>query len=211
MARSPALLPTQQDALALHGRLLARDPTAGNDLAEAYLELLVVWLGETNPRAPEDIRAEAAGEAIVNFIRHPEKYSPQRQTLEVFLRLSARADLRNLFRNERRHARGRKSWKSVELSPAAGKYLGRDDDPSLPMRLAEEMQAILGAIPASVRQRLSPTDLRGMELIVLGERRDGVYAELYGLLDRPAEEQHREVKRHKDRLKKILKRAGRKP
>jgi hypothetical protein len=180
-------------------------------VAEAYLEALVIWLGKTDPGAPEDIRVEAAGDAIIALIRNPESYSPERQTLEVYLRMSARGDLLHLLRKERRHTRGRKSWNSVELSPDAGKYLGRDDDPSLQIRLAEEMQSILSAIPASVRKRLSAADLRAMELMVLEERRNSVYAELFGLLDLPLDEQDREVKRRKDRLKKVLKRAGRKP
>ena len=38
-----------------------------------------------------------------------------------------------------------------------------------------------------------------------------MFAELYGLLDLPAKEQSKRVKRHKDRLKNLLKRAGGKP
>jgi hypothetical protein len=179
-------------------------------LAELYLEALVAWLGETNPGAAEDVCVEAAGEAIVALIRNPDSYSPERQTLEVYLRMSARGDLRNLLRSEWRHTRRRESWKSVELSPDAGKYLGRDDDPALPIRLAEEVQSLLSTIPDSARKRLSAADLRALELIVQGERRNAEYAELYGLRDLPPEERDREVKRCKDRLKKVLKRAGRK-
>ena len=102
-------------------------------------------------------------------------------------------------------------WSSVELSPDAGKYLGRNDDPALPLRLAEERQSIAEAVPDSVRRGLSETDLRALELILQKERRTAVYAELYGLLHLPAKEQAREVNRHKDRLKNLLKRAGRKP
>lgn len=211
MSRSFALPPTPQEALALHQRLLAPDPTAANDLAEAYLERLVVWLGETNPNVPEDVRLEAAEDALLALIRKPESYSPQRQTLEVYLRLSARGDLRNLLRKERRHHQGRVSWEGVELLPNAGKYVGREEDPSLPLRLAEEKLNGADAIPESVRQRLSETDLHALELILRKERRLTEFAALYGLQHLPPEEQARTVKRHKDRLKKMLQRAGRKP
>ncbi len=211
MSRSPALPPTQQDALALHQRLLTHDPTAGNDLATAFLERLVVWLGETDPSVSEDIRLEAAEDAILALIRKPESYSPELQTLEVYLRMSARGDLRNLLSKERRQNKGRVPWIGVELLRDGGKYLGRNDDPALPLRLAEEQQNILSTIPDAVRGRLSETDLHALELIVQKERRHAVYAELYGLLHLPAEEQERTVKRHKDRLKKVLKRAGGKP
>ncbi len=62
-----------------------------------------------------------------------------------------------------------------------------------------------------MRRGLSETDRRALELILQKERRTSVYAELYGLLHLPAKEQRTEVKRHKDRLKNVLKRAGRKP
>jgi RNA polymerase sigma-70 factor (ECF subfamily) len=210
MSGSPALPPTQQAAIVLHQRLIAQDPTAANDLAVVYLEAIVAWLGETDPSVAEDIRAEAAEDAILALIRNPESYSPELQTLEVYLRMSARGDLRNLLRKERRHGKGRTAWSSVELLPDAGKYLGCTDDPSLPLRLAEEKQRIADVIPDSVRRGLSETDQRALELILQKERRNCVYAELYGLLHLPAKEQRSEVKRHKDRLKKVLKRAGRK-
>jgi RNA polymerase sigma-70 factor, ECF subfamily len=211
MLSPPALPSPPPDALALHQRLGAHDPTAALDLVVAYLAPLVVWLGETVPNVAEDIRLEAAEDALLTLIRKPESYRPEGQTLEVYLRMSARGDLRNLLRKERRHHQGRVPWKSVEHSADAGKYLGRHDDPALPLRLAEEEQTLAGAIPDSVRRKLSEIDLRALELILQKERRLGVYATLYGLLDRAMEEQERIVKRHKDRLKKVLKRAGGKP
>jgi RNA polymerase sigma-70 factor (ECF subfamily) len=192
----------------VYQRLLAQDPIATNDLVEMYLERLVVWLGETNPRVPEDIRIEAAEDALLALIRNPESYSRELQTLDVYLRMSARGDLLNLLAKEGRSNEGRVSWKSVELSRDAGKYLGQDDDPSVPLRLAEEQQQIANVLPESVRARLSETDQQAIELILLGERRTARFAELYQLLHLPAKEQEREVKRHKDRLKKVLQRAG---
>jgi hypothetical protein len=78
------------------------------------------------------------------------------------------------------------------------------------LQLVEEERSLVRAVQDSVRRQLSEIDLRALELIVRKERRTGVYAELYGLLHLPLKEQRREVKRHKDRLKKVLERAGRK-
>jgi hypothetical protein len=210
MPGSPSVPLTQDEALQLHQRLLAHDPTAANDLAVAYLEVLVVWLGEVDGRVPPDIRLDAAEDALLALIRNPQSYAPNLQTLEVYLRMSARGDLRNRLQKERRHGKGRVTWKSVELSPQAGKYLGRDDDPALPLRLAEEARNFTDAIPETVRRKLSATDLRALELIVQKERRTLVYAELWGLTHLSTQERFREVKRRKGRLKSLLKRAGRK-
>lgn len=204
-------VPPQHEAMELHRRLLALDPTAANDLVTAYLEPLAFWLQEVEHAAPPDLRLEAAEDAVIALIRNPESYSPQKQTLEVYLRMSARGDLRNRLARERKHHQDRVPWASVELAADAGKYLGRDDDPALPLRLAEESRSVVNAIPDSVRRILSETDLRALELIVRRERSTAVFAELYGLLHLPAKQRFREVKRHKDRLKNMLKRAGRKP
>jgi RNA polymerase sigma-70 factor (ECF subfamily) len=208
MSSSPALPPTQQDALALHQLLLAQDPVAGNDLAEAYLELLVAWLGETDPGVPEDLRLEAAEDALLALIRKPESYSPEQQTLEVYLRMSARGDLRNRLSKERRRQQHEFPLECVELLPGGGKYLGRNEDPDQPFCLAEEKQELVRAIPEAVRRKLSERDLRALELLLQKERRTVVFAALYGLQDLPVEEQERTVKRHKDRIKKVVKRAG---
>lgn len=208
MSSSPALPPTQQGALALHRLLLAHDPTAANDLAQAYLELLVIWLGEINPGVSEDLRLEAAEDAILALIRQPESYSPEQQTLEVYLRMSAQGDLRNRLSKERRRQKRQLSLASVELSPDGGKYMGLNDDPALPLCLAEEKLELVRAVPDAVRRKLSGRDLRALELLLQKERRTSVYAELYDLQRLPAEEQERTVKRHKDRIKKVVQRAG---
>lgn len=209
MPRPTARTLTQSDAVLLHQRLLADDPTAPSDLADAYLEALIAWLAKTNARVPAEVRIEAAEDALLALIRNPHSYSPELQTLEVYLRMSARGDLRNHLDKERRYNQGRVSWKSVELSSGAGKYLGRHDDPSVSVQLAEEEQSAMNAIPEPVRQGLSETDLCAIQLILRKERRTKVFAELYGLQHLPAKEQRRQVKRHKDRLKKVLERAGR--
>jgi hypothetical protein len=160
---------------------------------------------------PPEVRLEAAEDALLDLTRRPQSYAPARQTLEAYLRMSARGDRRNLLRKERRHHRGRVSWARVEHSPEAGKYLGRDDDPALAARLAEEAGALAESIPDAVQRTASEADLRALELILRKERRNAVYAELWGLTHLPKRERFREVQRRKGRLKHALKRAGGKP
>ena len=199
--------PPEDEGRALHARLLAgaEDPTAPADLAVAYLDRLIDWLIARNPRADPDDCAAAAGDAILALIKNPASYRPERQRLEVYLRISATGDLRNLLRAERRHSSRRAAWEAVELSPAAGKYL-RDEagDPAWLLERGEDVPSI----PARVRERLTPAEAQVLELMLRGERRTEVYAAALGLADRPLPEQRREVKRVKDRLKKRLERAG---
>jgi hypothetical protein len=211
MSRSFALPLTQPDAEQLHQRLLAHDPTSSADLAVAYLNLLIAWLAELAPKVPPDLRSEAAEDALLALIRNPQSYSAQKQTLEAYLRMSARGDLLNLLRKERKHFKSRIPWIDVEHLPDAGKYLGREDDPSLGLRLAEEEHALQNAVPECVRRELSEIDRTAMDLILRKERSTRIFAELYGLLHLSEKEQRKIVKQHKDRLKKILERGGRLP
>jgi hypothetical protein len=208
MSDSPEPLLGPEEAARLHQRLLDADPIAPNDLAVAYLEPLISWLCAHNRRMDPDFCAEAADRAIVALIQHPSSYRPDRQSLEVYLRMSAQGDLRNLLRKERRHHQRRSPWARVELSPEAGKYLGREDDPSLPLQVAEHQQEALDAVPASVREGLTEAEARVLALMLQKVRKTSVYAEAYGITHLPPKEQAKEMKRVKDRLKKRWERTG---
>ena len=195
-----------EDALRLYGRLLDRDPLAPADFAAAFLKPLIAWLQSTNPRVEPMVCEEAADEAIVRFLLDPTKYDPQRLKLEAFLRMAAQRDLQNLLRKERRHQRNRRSWKVVEQMAEEGKYLRRDDDPSLPLQMEEVRQR--QAPPDSMWQRMTEVEQRFWEQMQQGEWRNAVFAAILGVTHLPEAEQRRQVKRVKDRLNKRKERAG---
>jgi DNA-directed RNA polymerase specialized sigma24 family protein len=203
----PGSLPTQVEALQLHQRLLAADPIAPTELAELYLQPLIDRLAQTNPRAPADFREAAAGEALVALIKSPTSYDPGRKELFPYLCMSAQGDLLNLLKQESRHHQGRIGWKSVEHSPDARKYLGREDDPSLPLRIAEIQETPQDPAVAAVLASATPQERLVLELMLEGERRTPVIAAAIGLADRPTAEQEDEVKRLKDRIKARLRRG----
>ena len=168
------------------------------------------WAKPTR-RVPEDIRIEAAEDAILALIRKPESYSPERQTLEVYLRMSARGDLRNLLAKERRVTQrpnavdrrrtfaGRREVSGTERRPVAA---------ASPRRGKAEHRRGRAGFRAARAVRNGPSAL---ELIL--QRNAGPPCtpncmDCWTCLRRSS---GREVKRHKDRLKNVLKRAGRKP
>jgi RNA polymerase sigma-70 factor (ECF subfamily) len=193
-----------EDALRLHRRLLERDASAPADVAAAFLAPLITWLEATNPSADPTTCGEAAGQAIIDFIHNPSAYHPDGLAVRSFLRMAAQRDLQNALRKERRHQRNRRDWNLVEDAPEAGKYLGRDDDPSLRLQLAEaERQA---APPEALLRGLTEVERRVLELMRQGERRTAVYAAVMGILHLSTVEQRRRVKREKDRLAKRMQR-----
>jgi hypothetical protein len=193
-------------ALCLYRRLLERDPVGPADFAAAFLQPLIAWLQTAHSSADPMACAEAAGEAIVGFLNNPARYDPQRLGVEAFLRMAAQRDLRNLLRKERRHQKNRRNWNVVEQAPEDGKYLRRDDDPSLPLQIEETRQQ--QALPVAVRQQLTEVEERVWEQMQQGERRNSVFAIILGITHLPDGEQRREVKRVKDRLNKRMERAG---
>lgn len=114
---------SDEDALHLHQRLLQRDPVAPAEFAVAFLQPLSTWLQTTHPGADPMACEEAAGEAIISFLKNPSRYDPQRLGVEAFLRMARQGALRNLLRKERRHQHNRRDWDSIEQTSEAGKYL----------------------------------------------------------------------------------------
>jgi hypothetical protein len=128
----------------------------------------------------EDAIVQAAGDAVMSLIDKPRAYDPRRGELISYLRMAAQADLCNLLRNERRHHRRRIGLESVELSPDAGKYLGREDDPSLGLRRAEEEAELRKSVPDSFFAECDEVDRTFLRLFLAGEKRTRTYVEALG-------------------------------
>ena len=197
--------PSVEEALRLYRRLLEGDPVAPPDFANAFLNPLIAWLQRTNRQIDPMACEEAAGEAIFSFILNVAKYVPEDLEVAAFLRMAAKRDLLNLLRKESRHQRQRRDLRLVELEPAAGKYLEREDDPSLSLQIEEAKQERLP--PNEVWQQLTEAERRFLERMQEGERSTSAFAAILGLTELSVEEQRREVKRVKDRLKKRLERT----
>jgi len=200
--------PLDEEAHGLHARLLAADPTAPSDLATAYLDRLADWLIEHNPKADPHLCETAAGEAILSLIKNPATYKPERQALEVYLRLSASGDLKNLLRSERRHNKHKTDWEAVEHSAEMGKYLGDEAaNPEFILELRQAEVTMQPFPPSSVQMNLTQEEMSVLELMKDDERKTSIYAAVLRISHLPIESQKREVKRVKDRLKKRLERA----
>lgn len=211
MSPSPPSLPERAEEADLVRRLQDGDPTASFDILNAYLEPLIAWLVAHNRRIDADWCTEAAEEAMLALLRKPASYCPERQTLFAYLHMAAQRDLQNILRREQKHYQQRVPWTCVELPSQTGNYLGREDDPSLPLQVHEEQTTMLDQIPAAVRDCLNETEARVLELLLAGERKTAVFAAACGLAHLSTAQQEIAVKRLKDRVKKRLERARKTP
>jgi len=176
------------------------------DLAVTYLTPLIDWLSTSYKTDRDDLRNEAAGQAICDLSKEPSIYDPNRgKTLFGFLRTSAKRDLQNLLAKEERHNKNREF---VELSSIDGKYSrGADGDPSVAAENREEAGIALRKILPVVREGLSEVEKRVLDLILDGEKKTSVFAQACGISDLPKDEQEKEVKRLKGKVNKRIERA----
>ena len=202
---------TPAQELDLHRRLVQDDPVAPADLAVQYLNPLIDALTHANQRSiPSDFIEEAVHLALISLIQKPTRFDPARNKADcplfAFLKMAAQSDLLNRLAKEQRHQQARVSLESVEQSPDGGKYLGRDDDPALPLLIREEVDRADRTILTHVRDGLSEGEARCLDLMLQRERKTGVFAAALGIAHLPKEDQEAEVKRVKDKLKKRIER-----
>jgi len=180
----------------IHERLLAADPTAPAELAEAVGDVIFEKLRRHHPDGDPDLIRDAAWDAIRDYIQRPAGFDPSKRSLVGYLLMAAEGDLRNALAKARRR---REDQLGVELVDSGGK------------RRLEQIEARLDA--ARIRPELEryipdPADREAVELMLDGERSTAAFAGVWGFSDLSPEEQRKEVKRRKDRLKKTLDRLA---
>ncbi len=194
----------------IHKRLLASDLTASEELAQKYL-----------PQVRRHVTARAQGhgihdvaiindstvEAVFDYIRHPQKFDPHKSGLLGYLKRAAERDLINEVRKDRRRRRGEELYEDVELSILRGNKRrdierirhSTEDDAISRIDRKRRVATVTTAVT-------NPRDQALLRLIASGERGTSKFAVILGIEERPATEQRRIVKQHKDRLKQQLKR-----
>jgi DNA-directed RNA polymerase specialized sigma24 family protein len=194
--------PDPDVALALW-RGLPNDPTAPTYDAAATADFCAAFLGPLGahltarwPHADEHLVQEAAERAVLEALRRPDGYNPALSPLRAYLCRAARRDLSNLVRAEGRHHRGRIPFDLVADAGAPG----NEEEDDLWASLADpRVAAVLAA--------LDPVERAVWELMLAGERATAEYIPILNITNWPTDEQEREAKRVKDRIKKRLQRA----
>ena len=158
----------------------------------------VKQLEKRHPRLREsDFLRDAASDALISYIKHPTQFDPAKRGLFGFLIMAAEGDLRNALAKTTRRKQREISVEDVELAGAGGKE--RADAPDLDTRL--EVERIRARIGELFRD---PRDREAVELLIEGERSTEAFSKVWGLERLPAKEQACQVKRYKDRIKKVL-------
>jgi hypothetical protein len=196
--------PSPEEGLRLHERLCRpNDPVAVSDFLNVFLMPLVAHLRQCC--RDEHLCVEAAERAVLDYLSSPERYCPEKLDLDRYLCLIARRDLFNLQRRDRRHHDGHVSIFSVEFGPDAGNLSGREKGP-LDQLCRNEEVAMSEEFFHALEAGLSDQERRILALMREGRADTAACAAVLGLGDAPPEEQERQAKRVKDRIKKRIER-----
>jgi DNA-directed RNA polymerase specialized sigma24 family protein len=191
----------------LHHLLLNGDPTAPARIVERYLDRLIERLSARFPNVP-DLVEDAVSQALTAYVMTPHIYNPDLSPLFNFLYMAADRDLRNLWAAEKRRLKHEPVELDADDADVALNVSGAEysvDETANPDRLDLDQDEL----KARIQQVLpDPRDQEMLALMVEGERRTAAFAQILGITSLPPAEQRAVVKRHKDRIKQRLRRAG---
>ncbi|ATB30235.1 NACHT domain-containing protein [Melittangium boletus] len=182
----------------LHERALQGDPGVLTDLAQSFAHRL-----EGTLRRDMRCDAEAAYDAVIDvlfaYVTMPERYDPRTGRLETYLTQAAKHRVRDRMRSRASEALREENFASVvELWQ------------SPPGDILEDFVEASRAVDRLIQQEhlRDEKDVAFLRLILSGEGSTEKLAEVLGLETDSQEQMRRDVKRHRDRLAKMLERFG---
>jgi hypothetical protein len=151
MSRPVSTFPSRDEGLRLHQRLCQPDALAPAAICQAFVPGLVAYLDGWFAGVDEHLRLEAVHLAILDYLKAPERFRPEKGDLVAYLCRAARCDLCNLLRREARHCRHHISIFSVDSDEEGGNLIGREQEPLAQLTGDEDaavLQELLGAVEA---------------------------------------------------------------
>lgn len=201
-------MPRPQDAKQLgehlHQQLLSGvSLTATSQIAEAFLSPLLRLLRRKFKNVKDQaLIDDAVEDALQNYFAQPEQFDPARASLATYLHLRAKTYLLNKIGREKTL----QDQFVVEVDASETVYtVETQDDVSVEEWLIEH-ETESGITEQLQRIISDPVDFEIVMLMIEGVRETSVYAQVLNITGLTSEEQTQTVKRHKDRLKKLVQR-----
>lgn len=188
--------PTQTEEQALHERVLSGDPVAPADVFRAFMDPILGVLVRRTSLQREDAY-DSVIDVLVSYLRNPERYIARKGRLHNYLIQAAKKRMTDRRRSsEARERREQEFGGAFELWSRS---------PKETLEVSVEAHLALGRLE---KFPLPHEDRVLLRLYLQGEGSTRVVGEAIGLASLPEKERQREVKRHRDRLMKVLARAG---
>jgi RNA polymerase sigma-70 factor (ECF subfamily) len=188
----------ESESLFVYRALVAGEPTAPRRFIEMYNGRLYALLRRRYSFLPGEVVRDAAHDALLAVIAHPERYAPEYGSLMNYMVHIGSRRLQDYLRTLRRRLDHEVQVEDVELlSGLTNQETGADGDPEV---LPPEVEALIQEILPD------PTDRRVWNLICQGRTARADYAEALAVTHLPLSEQELLIKRHRDRVQKRMRR-----
>lgn len=197
------------DEAELHKLIQTGDDLAFAKLCDKYLEATIKKVRKFNWKihlSDSSLITEVVIDSFYGYLYNPHKFNPEKQTLENFLMRDAEGDLKNAWAKKKTHQQKFKIIKNeVEFDEQFGNSeTGKIRNLSRPSQIMIDKEAD-GILNAELKKHFdSDRDIEMANLILARERGTSVYAGVLEITHLNFEEQQLEVKRNKDRIKKVL-------
>jgi hypothetical protein len=190
----------------LHKLILSGDSLALSKLYDFHGESLIKILKSRYPKhakLDEALIIESVTEALFGYYKNPKTYDQTQSTLKRFLEVASERDLINLLEKHSKYSKRRKSLPNdVELQKNKRNRATKDNsDPESLLIQSESFVSLKKALSAYFK---SVRDIELAMLIISKVRETEKYSEILEITHLDIEEQQLEVKRNKDRIKKVL-------
>jgi RNA polymerase sigma-70 factor (ECF subfamily) len=191
----------------IHKLILSKDDLAFAKFCDEYYELIydkVLAFNKIIFNENETLIIDVVTDTFLKYFRDPDRYDPEKQTLERFLIMDAEGDVKNEWEKWKRQTKNFR--KPVELNEENGNSI-KDGSTPFENLIDKENTAILD----KKLKELFPAekDIQIAHLMLSGERRTTEYVKILKIENKSPEEQKQEVKKHKDRIDKVIKRKFR--
>lgn len=192
-------------SITLHQLVQSGDTLALAKLYDEYGENIVNVLRiDFNDLAKKDdsYLFEAVNQAFMGYYSNPNTFDPTQKTLKNFLILAAKRDLQNIIEKNKKHVGKLKALTDVEVEENIWNRI--EENTHLP-----DAEIIQSESISLVNQELrnyfkNECDFELAKMILRGERETEAYAAILQIETLEKAEKQEEVKKHKDRIKKVL-------
>lgn len=191
-----------EETLALHEELLAGRPTASAQLAELLLPKIINALTKKFSNITDSHLIQiAANNAILYYLKFPNKFVANRGSLINFVWLLAKGRLLNLLSSKENSLNPNEFVELDEAQTVYSNETNREADIEQFLINDEQEQQtykqLSDLLPDAIDQKI-------LKLMMDGARETALFAAVLGISDESPEAQRDSVKKHKDRIKKCI-------
>lgn len=193
-------------ALALHEKIVNGDSLGPSLLAELVVPKVVESLRRKyHAVSDQHLVDTAVADAMLTYLKAPQKFDKARGSLIGYLWMSAEGDLLNSLKQTKTRGERQREEKVVELQPHPTEYRleRRADNPEDTYAFLEENHRVSERIGSVLSD---PIDCEIAQLMLDGVRETEEFARVLGIQGENDETRTLIVKRHKDRIKLALRR-----